>query len=184
MREAPPPYKGEGLHALWHVSEDDSIRRFEPHRAATAVLDDKLVWAIGTRLLPLYWFPRQCPRATFWAESATTDVDVERFLGGDRTRRVHVVEPQWLERTRTQRVIAYRMPEETFVEDDDRFWISSEPVEPLELVELGDLVEKHRQAGIALGTEDDLLGLWTEVIASSLGYSGIRLRNAASVGNQ
>ena len=176
MREAPPPYAGEGPHALWHVSEDDSIRRFEPR--------DGKVWAIATRLFPLYWFPRDCPRATFWAESATSDADAERFLDGDRARQVHVVEPTWLERMRTQPVVAYRMPEASFVENDDRFWISTEPVEPLELVELGDLVEKHRQAGIELGTDDDLLGLWDEVIASSLGYSGIRLRDASSVGNQ
>ena len=170
MREAPPPYAGEGPRALWHVSEDDSIRRFEPR--------DGRVWAIGTRLLPLYWFPRDCPRATFWAESTTSEGDVERFLGGDRGQRVHVVEPAWLERMRTQRVLAYRMPEETFVEDDDRFWISPYPVEPLELVELGNLVERHEAAGIALDSEENLLRLWDDVIASTLGFSGIRLRNA------
>jgi hypothetical protein len=170
MREAPPPYTGEGQHELWHVSEDASISRFEPR--------DGKVWAIGTRLLPLYWFPRDCPRATFWAESTTTQRDVEHFLGGDRGRRVHVVEPDWLPRMRTARVLAYRMPEETFVEDGDRFWISAEPVEPLALVELGDLVEQHEQAGIELRTETDLLDLWERVVASSLGFSGIRLRNA------
>jgi hypothetical protein len=170
VREAPPPYDGEGQHALWHVSEDDSIRRFEPRYGK--------VWAIATRLLPLYWFPRDCPRATFWAESATTSEDVDRFLGGDRSRRVHVVEPDWLQRMRTARVLAYRLPEETFVENDDRFWISAEPVEPLTLVEFGDLVEQHEAAGIELCTEDDLLGFWDTVVASSLGFSGIRLRNA------
>jgi hypothetical protein len=170
VREAPPPYEGEGQHALWHVSEDDSIRRFEPR--------DGKVWAIGTRLLPLYWFPRECPRATFWAESETTDADIERFLGGDHARRVHVVEPAWLRRMRTARVLAYRMPGDTFAEDDDRFWISAEPVEPVELVELGDLVARHESAGIVLDTEADLLGFWDEIATSSLGFSGIRLRNA------
>jgi hypothetical protein len=170
VREAPPPYVGEGPHALWHVSEDDSIRRFEPRAGK--------VWATGTRLLPLYWFPRDCPRATFWAESTTTDDDLARFFGGDTARRVHVVEAGWLEPMRSQRVVAYRLPEETFVENDDRFWISTEPLQPLELVELGDLVERHDAAGIELRTEEELLELWDEVIASSLGYSGIRLRNA------
>jgi hypothetical protein len=176
VRAAPPPYRGEGPHALWHVSEDDSIRRFEPR--------DGKVWAIGTRLLPLYWFPRDCPRATFWAESNTADADIERFLAGDRARRVHVVEPDWLGRMRTQRVVAYRLPEETFVENDDRFWISADPVEPLEVVQLGDLVSRHEAAGIELRTEEELLGFWDDVTASSLGFSGIRLRNAASAGNQ
>ena len=170
MREAPPPYAGEGQHALWHVSENESTTRFEPREGR--------VWAIGTRLLPLYWFPRDCPRATFWAESTTTATDVERFLAGDPARRVHVVEPDWLGAMRTCRVVAYRMPEGTFVENDDRFWISTEPVEPLEVVELGDLVERHERAGIELRTEDHLLAFWNEVVGSTLGFSGIRLRNA------
>jgi hypothetical protein len=152
------------------VSEDDSIARFEPR--------DGRIWAIGTRLLPLYWFPRDCPRATFWAESETVASDVARFLGGDRARRVHVVEPGWIEEIRTRRVLAYRVPEETFVENDDRFWISAEPVEPLELVELGNLLDRHEAARIRLRTEDDVLGFWEDVIGSSLGFSGIRLHNA------
>jgi len=170
VREAPPGYRGEGPHALWHVSEEPAIRRFEPR--------EEKVWAIGTRLLPLYWFPRECPRATFWADSGTTDDDVYRFLGGDRSRRVHVVEPDWLEPMRRARVVAYRMPEQPFVENEDRFWISTDAVEPLELVELGDLLACHEEAGIPLHTDPDLLGLWNDVIASTLGFSGIRLRNA------
>jgi hypothetical protein len=152
------------------VSEEPAIRRFEPREGK--------VWAIGTRLLPLYWFPRDCPRATFWADSGTSDQDVERFLGGARSQRVHVVEPEWLEPVRTTRVLAYRMPEPTFVENEDRFWLSAAPVEPLELVELGDLVARHEAAAIELRTETNLLSFWDEVIASTVGFSGIRLRNA------
>lgn len=167
--EPAPPYRGEGPRALWHVSEDDSIRRFEPR-------DDK-VWAIDTRHVPLYWFPRECPRATFWATSETTDEDVVRFLDGGRGVRVHVVEPKWLDAMRASRVVAYRLPEATF-EPWDRFWISRAAVEPVERVELGDLVERHERAGIVLDADDDLLGLWQRVIESTLDYSGIRLRNA------
>ena len=170
MREPPPPYAGEGPHALWHVSEDDSIHHFEPRGGR--------VWAIGTRLLPLYWFPRDCPRATFWAQTGTTGDDVARFLGGDPARRVHVVEPAWLEPMRTTRVLAYRLPEGTFAENEDRFWISAEPVEPLELVELGDLVVRHERAAVELRVEPELLRFWDEVVASTLQFSGIRLRNA------
>ena len=177
MTEAAPPYRGEGVPALWHVSEDDSIRRFVPHRAPTSSLDEELVWAIDTRHLPLHWFPRDCPRATFWAVSTTTDEDASVFLAGDRSCRVHVVEPEWLEPMRTQRVVAYRLPEQTF-ERWDRFWISREPVQPFELVELGDLVVSHEGARIELRTERELLRLWDEIIGSSLDYSGIRLRDA------
>jgi Family of unknown function (DUF6886) len=177
VTEPAPPYRGEGPHGLWHVSEDDSISLFEPHRAPTSSLDEQVVWAVDTRHVPLYWFPRDCPRATYWAISTTGEEDVARFLAGDRSRRVHVVEPGWLLRLLTTRVVAYRLPKQTF-ERWDRFWISHEPVEPLELVELGDLVARHETAGIELSTEPDILHLWDEVIASSLDYSGIRLRNA------
>jgi hypothetical protein len=74
------------------VSEDPGIAVFRPHRAATAAVDEPLVWAIDTRHLPLYWFPRDCPRGTFWAGPTTTESDVDRFLGR-RLARVHAVEP-------------------------------------------------------------------------------------------
>ena len=178
MIEAAPPYRGEGPHALWHVSEDAAITRFEPHHLAGHSLDEALVWAIDARHLPLYWFPRECPRATFWANSQTSDEDIDRFLGGDRTLRRHVIEREWIGPMRTTRVVAYRLPVETFA-PWDRFWISRLSVDPLELVELGDLVERHAAAGIALDVDDDLLGLWERVIASTLDFSGIRLRNAS-----
>ena len=169
MIEPAPPYRGEGPHALWHVSEDPTIDRFR--------LRDGKVWAIDTRHLPLYWFPRDCPRATFWANSATTNEDVGRFLDRERTRRVHVVEPSALDAMRSTRVVAYRLPAETFGRWD-RFWISPAPVEPIELVELGDLVRLHEEAGIALHGDAGLLALWERVVDSTLDYSGIRLRNA------
>jgi hypothetical protein len=175
--ESAPPYRGEGPGALWHVSENPSIDRFEPRRRPGHSLDEELVWAVDTRHLPLYWFPRDCPRATFWARSATGAGDVGAFLRGDRRRRVHVVEPAWAESMRTARVFAYRLPEQTF-ERWDRFWISRHAVEPVERIELGDLVVRHERAGIELRVEEDLLGLWERVTATTLDFSGIRLGNA------
>jgi hypothetical protein len=167
-----PPYKGEGAQALWHVSDDPAIARFEPR--------DGRVWAIDTRHVPLYWFPRDCPRATFWAVDGTTDDDVDRFLGGDRTRRVHVIEPVWLDRMRTAALQLYRLPEATF-EPEDRYWISEAPVEPLERSELADLLGLHAGAEIELRIAPKLLELWERVTVSTLDFSGIRLRNATLV---
>jgi hypothetical protein len=138
--------------------------------------EDK-VWAIDTRHLPLYWFPRDCPRAAFWANDETSEDDVDAWLGGDRRRRVHAIEPEWLERMRTTTLYAYRMPEETFVLED-RFFVSPATVDALERVELGDLLQLHADAGIELRTERELLALWDRVLATTLDYSGIRLRNA------
>ena len=180
MRAPAPPYAGEGPHALWHVSEDPAITRFAPHRAKTAATDEPLVWAIDTRHLPLYWFPRDCPRCTFWAGPRTTAADVRRFLGGRRERRVHVIEERWLDRVREARIYLYRLPAESFTEDPEiaGYWVSRGVVDPLERVAVDDLVGRHAAAEITLDTVPNVWPLWNEVALSTLEFSGMRLRNA------
>jgi hypothetical protein len=160
----------EGL-SLWHFSEDRSLERFVPR--------DGKVWAIDERHSWLYWFPRDCPRACFWAVETTTEEDVELWLDGDRRRRVAAIESGWLERMRTVTLYAYRMPSEAFdVVEDDRFYIASRTVDALERVELGDLLARHADAGIELRIAPALYPLWDKVVATTLDFSGIRLRNA------
>ncbi|MEK6227627.1 MAG: DUF6886 family protein [Chloroflexota bacterium] len=180
MRAPAPPYRGEGPRALWHVSEDPTITRFAPHRARTALTDEALVWAVDTRHLPLYWFPRDCPRCTFWAGSRTSDADLLRFLDGQRELRVHVIEEGWVPRVRDARLYLYRLPMESFTEDRETagYWLSRATVDPLELVGIDDLVGRHAAAGIALRPVANVWPLWDAVIGSTLEFSGIRLHNA------
>jgi hypothetical protein len=179
VRDPAPPYKGEGAHALWHVSEDAAIERFEPHVSATADSSEPRVWAIDTRHLPLYWFPRDCPRGTFWAGPGTAAEDADRLLAG--ATRVHAIEAAWLNPVRTAHIVAYRLPEATFTPDEEvgGYWLSRRAVEPLEVVELGDLLGLHADAEIELRLVASLWPLWDRVVASSLEFSGMRLRNAA-----
>lgn len=183
MREPAPSYVGEGPHALWHVSENPSIERFEPHVSATASSREPRVWAVDTRHQPLYWFPRQCPRATFWAAPHTTPAD-EALLGG--ATRVHLVEERWWEQLLTTTVFAYRLPEETFARDPDvgGYWLSRDAVTPLEVLELGDLVGTHGRARIELRALPSLWPVWTDIAGSTLEYSGIRLHNALAPGTR
>jgi hypothetical protein len=162
---------------LWHVSEDPDIEVFHPHHNEPHALDEPLVWAVDAIHQWLYWFPRDCPRACFYAKEDTSDEDVEDWLDGDRKRRVSAIESGWLERFRRARVYAYRLPAESF-EPWDKFFISRETVAPLELVELGDLLARHAEAGVELRIAPALYPLWDKVITSSLDFSGIRLRNA------
>jgi hypothetical protein len=160
--------------ALWHVSEDGAIPRFEPRARPEHDSPEPLVWAIDDEHVPAYWFPRDCPRGTFWAADSTLAADVERFLTGDRRRRVHAIQSDWLERVRTATIFAYELPGEPF-----------EPypraaVEPLTVTPISDLLERHATAGIELRIVPELGTLWDRVVASSLEFSGIRLRNLRS----
>jgi hypothetical protein len=178
VRAPAPPYANEGPHALWHVSENPEIARFEPHVSVTAAEREPLVWAVDTRHLPFYWFPRECPRGTFWADTATDPADAERLLRG--SLRVHAIESRWLERMRTTECFAYRLPDNRFAAHPDvgGYWLAREPVEPLEVQPLGELVSLHERAEIELRVLPSLWPLWNEVVASTLEYSGMRLRNA------
>jgi hypothetical protein len=166
---------------VWHVSEDDSIRRFEPRANPEHDSEECLVWGIDSEHVPAYWFPRACPRGTFCATAATSGDDVERFLNRDRSLRVHAIQADWLDAVRSARVFAYRLPSETF-EPYGRaagYWISRQSVEPVEVVELGDLLARPADAGIELRMVPRLRALWAQVIESTLEFSGIRLRNLA-----
>ena len=179
MRDPAPPYAGEGPHALWHASEDPAIERFVPRVSATATSREPRVWAVDTRHLPLYWFPRECPRCTFWATATSTPAD-RALLGG--SARVHVIEDRWLGPMRSARVVAYRLPEATFAPDPDvgGYWLSRETVAPVERVALGDLVARHESAEIELRAVSSIWPIWNRVVDSSLEFSGIRLHNAAA----
>ena len=165
--------------ALWHISEDDSITRFEPRADPSHDSSEALVWAIDDDHVPAYCFPRDCPRGAWWAIETTSDDDVERFLGGDRSLRVHAVQADWLDGFRAGRVFAYRLPAETFerYERAAGYWVSREPVEPLEVQMVDDLLARHAAAGIELRVVPRLMPLWRRIAASTLEFSGIRLRN-------
>jgi len=162
---------------LWHASDEPNIEVFHPHRAPTALADDDLVWAIDDAHVPAYWFPRDCPRATFWIGPKTSDADVGWMNGA---RRVHAIEWDWWDRFRGAKVHLYRMPPETFSVHDAGagYYVSHESVTPLARTEIPDLVRQHADAGVELRLVDNLWPLWDHVTSSTLAFSGIRLRNA------
>jgi hypothetical protein len=174
-RAAAPPYEGEGPFALWHFSEDPSLGVFHP-RGSTV----PLVWAVDTRHAPMFWFPRDCPRGCIWAGPGTTDEDRERFFGQSAAQRVHVIEAAWLEPMRVCRLFAYRLPAEPFRPHDvGGYWVTSEVVEAIERVEVGDLAARHAAAGIELRITPSVWPFWRRVAGSTVEFSGSRLRNAA-----
>ncbi len=166
MRPAP----GEVL----HFSEDPGIDVFVPQ--------DVYVWAVDAARSPDYWFPRQCPRAMAWLGPSTSVSDRERIIGPDCGERVHAIEYGWLDAMRQVRLYAYRLPAEGFVPVDTptpHAVVSTATVRPLAPPQpVGDLLRLHEEAGIQLRVLPNLWSFWDNVIASTLEFSGIRLRNA------
>jgi hypothetical protein len=180
-RQAPPPCDGEPAFALWHYSEDPSLGRFEPHVPVTSPDNPPLVWAVDSRHAPMFWFPRDCPRGCAWPTSATSEEDRERFFGQTAAGRIHVMEAAWLERVRDATLYAYRLPAGKFRphESVGGYWVADEPVEAVERREIRNLVERHASAGIELRITPSIWPFWRRVMASTLAFSGCRLRNAA-----
>jgi hypothetical protein len=166
-----------------HFSEDPTITRFEPHVAPTSTVPDPLVWAVDAARSPGYWFPRDCPRAMAWIRPGVTiPPDRDAILGPGGGERVHAIEYGWLEAVRTVALYAYRLPAASFAPvgaPEPHALVSTVPVEPLGPAEpAGSLLDLHDQAGIQLRVLPNLWSFWDAVVASTLGYSGIRLRNA------
>jgi len=170
------PAPGEVL----HFSEDPTITLFSPHVAATAQQPDAFVWAVDADRAPDYRFPRQCPRALTWATPRTMARDRETFLGA--ASRVHAIEYGWLAAMQSTVLYAYRFDARDFapfgapVPHAHVATVAVRPLGPPERV--GPLLEAHEDAGIELRLLTNLWPYWNRVIESTLGFSGIRLRNA------
>jgi hypothetical protein len=166
---------------LYHFSEDPSIRMFEPHIAKTSTIQDQaFVWAIDEWHAPMYYTPRNCPRACFWAGDQTTPEDREQWLHGLEPRFVMSIETGWLDRLRNTDLYRYVLPEETFERGPGgTHWVSETNVSPLRVEPVGDLLGAITAAGVELRVTPRLGPLWRRVWKeSTLEFSGTRLRNA------
>lgn len=166
---------------LLHFGEDPTISLFVPRRLAHRPELPPLVWAIDQEHAPLYYFPRDCPRVTYHAVATTTAADRERFLGHTTAQWVMAIESGWLERMRAARLFAYTLPGATFscIDQGAGTYTSAEPVTPLAMETVGDLLLRHVQAGVELRLTPSLWPLYHAVIASTLQFSIIRMRHAA-----
>jgi hypothetical protein len=162
---------------LFHVSEESGIARFEPR--ASEYTAGLVVWAIEEPRLCNYLVPRECPRVTYYAGVGATAADVERFLGPSPA--VVAIESGWLERVRSTRLYCYHMPAETFERLDAcaGYFVSRAPVVPSGIEAFDDAVGEMLRRGVELRIVPSLWPLRDAVVASSLQFSLIRMRNAA-----
>jgi hypothetical protein len=161
---------------VFHVSEEHGIERFEPRVAAGQ--DEPVVWAVDADRLRNYLVPRECPRVTYYAGSDTTTADAARFLGSSTA--VIAIEDVWSERLRRCRLYCYALPAETFrcIDECAGYFVSRAPVVPLGIDIIDDPIAELAKRSVELRIMPSLWPLRDAVIASSLTFSIIRMRNA------
>jgi uncharacterized protein DUF6886 len=163
---------------LFHLSEEAGIDRFEPRQSNYTV--EPVVWAISEDRLCNYLLPRDCPRVTFYAGPKTSAADAKRFLG--QSRAVVAVESAWFERIRSCRLYCYHLPPETFelLDDCAGYFVSHVSVVPEGVEMFEDLIGELLKRDVEVRFMPSLSTLRDEVIASTLQFSLIRIRNAVS----
>jgi hypothetical protein len=169
---------------LYHFSDDPGILRFEPRPppSASSGVTDNVVWAVGGRLRHNYLLPRDCPRVTFYPTPSSTPDDVARLMAGASAGHVVAIETGWMPALRQGRLYQYQLPPDTFVTVDEGagYYISRAPVVPLSVVTINDLLSELLACDIELRVMPSLWPLCDAVVASSLHFSCIRMRNAAA----
>ncbi|HEV8396551.1 MAG TPA: hypothetical protein VGQ37_19855 [Vicinamibacterales bacterium] len=161
---------------LYHVSDAAAIERFEPR--PSTLTDAPVVWAVDDERLRNYLLPRDCPRVTYYAGAQTTAADRAAFL--ESATAVVAIEEQWLERVRHARLYVYELPPDTFecIDECAGYFVTRVAVDPLGVRRCADPIGELDQRGVAVRALPDLWSLRDAVVASSLQFSIIRMRNA------
>src|SRR5580704_15234176 len=164
---------------LFHVSEEASIAVFVPRPSTVCPSLGSVVWAVAESHLVNYLLPRDCPRVTFCASHGTTDADRERFtLAG--SSRVIVIASDWVERVDSAAMYVYELSAMTFTPHDASagYWLSRAPVVPVRVSQVAHAPHEIRRRRADLRAVERLKPLQDQVVASTVDYSIIRMRNS------
>ncbi len=170
---------------LFHISDIPKIARFEPRPVAPASVtpltpEGTMVWAVDEAHLQNYLLPRDCPRVTFYALPDSTPADIERLLGQTTAKYVVAIESRWLKAVAGQHLYQYELPGETFtvIDEGAGYYVSREPVSPRAVVTIDNLLAELLKRDVELRVMPSLWRLRDAVVASTLQFSIIRMRNA------
>jgi hypothetical protein len=168
---------------LFHVSDQAGITLFEPrptYPGHPQNLDRPVVWAIEERLLHNYLLPRDCPRVTFYARPDSDPADVARLLGVTAARHVVAIESGWLDAVWQAVLYLYEFSREGFgvIDAGAGCYASESAVAPIGVRRIDDLLGELAQRDVELRITPSLWPLRDTVLASTLQFSFIRMRNA------
>jgi hypothetical protein len=164
---------------LYHFSEDPSIKRFAPRPPLAHPETKPFVWAIDDWHAPLYFLPRDCPRACFWPLPTTSQDDLARFWSYTACRMVITVEWAWIERIQAAKLYRYTFAQKPFVPVQDHgVHVSREAVVPIDMIAMGSLLDRFSEANVELRVCPSLVSISETLVESSMHFSLIRMRNA------
>ncbi len=180
--QEPPSEQSSGASvpdSVYHYSDDGGIARFAPQVSHTNPSHPPAVWAVDEARSPLYWFPRNCPRISVWANDEAQQATLTATFGTEASR-ICAAESRWLDGVRRARVYRYAFDGGKFapwVEADGQY-ISDEVVYPRAVDVLDDLLALHAEAEVELRFTPRLGTLMDRMLASGLPFSFVRIRDA------
>ena len=162
---------------IYHVSETPGLARFHPRPDAQG---HERVWAIGESRLHNYLLPRDCPRVTYYPSATTTPADRQAFFSIADRQSVVAIEHSWLAALQLTRLHVYEFVANQFVLEDAiaAYYVCPHAVTPTSHREVADPLTELFNRGVELRVLSTLWPLRDAVVASSLAFSIIRMRNA------
>lgn len=164
---------------VFHYTEDGTISRFVPHVPQTNPSHPPAVWAMDAEHSPLYWFPRDCPRISVWANDDAQRAILRDTFETDATR-ICACESHWVDGMRRARVYRYAFDGDQFAPwtGAEGQYISGEVVIPRSVDVLDDLIGLHAEAEVELRFTPKLGSLMDRMLGSGLPFSFVRIRDA------
>lgn len=172
---------------LFHISDQPGITRFDPRPAPSphTTQTGAMVWAIDRQHLHNYLLPRDCSRITFYALPDSDPEHVTRLMGYSSATYIIAIESGWLPEVQRQRLYCYELPGASFslIDEGAGYYTSREPVIPCAVTSIDDLLGALLRHDVELRVMPSLWKLYDALIASTLQFSIIRMRNAQSRAN-
>lgn len=165
---------------LYHFSEEPDIKVFEPRIIHNQNDELAKVWTIDEYHAAHYYLPRECPRICIWPNEDTTELDLDKFFGMSRTKRMIAIEAGWYERARKGSIYRYSFDPDAFELYDSNagYYITTRTVKPLGVERIDDLITAVLQEGIELRVTPSLIPMKERILESTVNFSMIRMRNA------
>jgi len=168
------------MDVLYHISDRPGIARFEPRPAPASGMAGEVVWAIDDAHLHNYLLPRDCPRVTYYPLAESLPEDVARLMGDSGARAVVAIESRWFESAWNARLYQYELPASAFacVDAGAGYFVAEQAVAPICATLIEDPLGEMLRRGVELSVMPSLWDLRDQIIASTLQFSIIRMRNA------